>query len=256
MLDSKSKKRSATASSASQASPAPVKRQRETAGAGKPLDHASVPAVARNPATRDPERTSAAILAAAIAEFSEKGLGGARIDAIAERAGINKRMLYHYFGDKDALYARALKEIYGGIRSAERDLKLESLDPVAGIRQLATFTWRYFLQHPEFLSMLATENLNRASFLRELNWASTVNSPLVTVLGDVLRRGAETGVFRAGLDPVEVYVTMTGIGYFYLSNQHTMSVAFAKDFRDPDVLARWGDHMADVVLAWLTEGRR
>jgi AcrR family transcriptional regulator len=258
MLDSKSKKRAGAASSSPQASPVPAKRQRRNAPAAGATDHPSGREEVRNPGTRDPERTSAAILAAAIAEFSEKGLGGARIDAIAERAGINKRMLYHYFGDKDALYARALKEIYGGIRSAERELKLESLDPVAGIRQLATFTWRYFLQHPEFLSMLATENLNRASFLRALNWASTVNSPLVTVLGDVLRRGAETGVFRSGLDPVEVYVTMTGIGYFYLSNQHTMSVAFAKDFKDPEVLARWGDHMADVVLSWLTapaEGR-
>jgi AcrR family transcriptional regulator len=253
MLDSKSKKRSATASPAAQASPGPAKRQRETAGMSKSLDHTSVPAPARNPATRDPERTSAAILAAAIAEFSEKGLGGARIDAIAERAGINKRMLYHYFGDKDALYARALREIYQGIRSAERELKLESLDPVAGIRQLATFTWRYFLEHPEFLSMLATENLNKASFLRRMDWASSVNSPLVTMLGDVLRRGAEAGVFRPGIDPVEVYVTFTGIGYFHLSNKHTMSVAFARDFTDPTLLARWGEHMADVVLAWLAK---
>jgi TetR/AcrR family transcriptional regulator len=210
--------------------------------------------VARSAATRDPERTSAAILAAAIAEFSEKGLGGARIDAIAERAGINKRMLYHYFGDKDALYARALREIYDGIRTAERALKLESMDPVAGIRQLATFTWRYFLAHPEFLSMLATENLNRASFLRRTPWASRVNSPLVELLGGILRRGEESGVFRPGLDPVEVYVTMTGIGYFHLSNKHTMTVAFARDFDDPALLDRWGEHMADVVLAWLTQG--
>jgi TetR/AcrR family transcriptional regulator len=86
-----------------------------------------------------------------------------------------------------------------------------------------------------------------------MDWASTVNSPLVSVLGDVLRRGAQAGVFRPGLDPVEVYVTMTGIGYFHLSNKHTMSVAFARDFHDPALVARWGDHMADVVLAWLAK---
>ena len=114
------------------ASPATPSRQPGIDAAPSP---AADPA-GRTPGTRDPGRTSAAILAAAIAEFSEKGLGGARIDAIAERAGINKRMLYHYFGDKEALYARALKEIYAGIRSAERELRLESLDPVAGIRQL------------------------------------------------------------------------------------------------------------------------
>src|SRR4051794_14171774 len=135
MLDRKSKKRSGTTSSATQASPTRPKRQRETLVLPEGPDHASPSGAVRNAATRDPERTSAAILAAAIAEFSEKGLGAARIDAIAERAGINKRMLYHYFGDKEALYARALREIYQGIRSAERELKLESLDPVAGIRQ-------------------------------------------------------------------------------------------------------------------------
>jgi AcrR family transcriptional regulator len=243
MLDRKPGTRSAKRRST------PADPPRASQATASPAGPEAVPRVA---GSRDPGRTSKAILAAAIAEFSEKGFGGARIDAIAERAGINKRMLYHYYGDKEALYARALREIYDGIRSAERDLRLESLDPVAGIRQLATFTWHYFLAHPEFLSMLATENLNRASFLRRMDWVSTVNSPLVQVLDGVLRRGAAAGVFRPGLDPVEVYVTMTGIGYFHLSNRHTMSVAFARDFEDPALLARWGDHMAEVVLAWLS----
>ena len=61
------------------------------------------------PAHRDPERTRAAILAAATREFAEKGLGGARVDSIALRAGTNKRMLYHYFGDKEALYLVVLE---------------------------------------------------------------------------------------------------------------------------------------------------
>ncbi len=119
------------------------------------------PRVKRDPGVRDPERTAAAILAAAIDEFSENGYGGARIDAIAERAGVNKRMLYHYFGDKDALYERVLQEIYRGIRTAETKLNLRERDPVEGIRELCHFTWRYFIDHPEFLSLLGTENMNR-----------------------------------------------------------------------------------------------
>lgn len=205
----------------------------------------------RPAAVRDPERTSAAILAAAVEEFSENGFGGARIDAIAARAGVNKRMLYHYFGDKDALYERVLQKIYDGIRGAERRLNLRDRDPVAGIRELALFTWRYFIEHPEFLSLIATENMNKARVLRAASWAQTVNSPLVGVLSDLLERGAAKGVFREGLDPVDVYVAMAGIGWMYLSNRYTLSAAFARDFTDPGELERWGTLMADATLAFL-----
>lgn len=202
-------------------------------------------------ATRDPERTRAAILAAATHEFSDNGYGGARIDAIAARAGVNKRMLYHYYGDKDALYEHVLQDIYRGIRTAEQELELGGRDPVEGMRELAHFTWRYFLDHPEFLSLLATENMNKARVLRQASWAPRVNSPLVGVLGDLLGRGADAGVFRRGMDPVDVYVTMAGIGWFALCNRYTLSVSFDRDFLDRKHLARWGDQMADVVIAWL-----
>jgi AcrR family transcriptional regulator len=272
MLDNKSKggsavrgRRGATpgnrASRSRKASPEEAGRQQASAdapagqaGQGRPAEPAE-PAP-RTPGTRDPGRTSAAILAAAVEEFSEMGFGGARIDRIAERAGINKRMLYHYFGDKEALYAHALKEIYLGIRSAEKELRLEAMDPVAGIRKLATFTWDYFLKHPEFLSLLASENLNRAAVLRSTDWGGHVNSPLVEGLADLLRRGADAGQFRRGLDPAEVYVTMTGVGYFALSNRHTLSVAFGRDFGGPGLSEHWGEHMGDVVLAWLMAPER
>ena len=116
---------------------------------------------------RDPERTAAAILAAATCEFAENGYGGARINEIAARADVNKRMLYHYFGGKDALYLAVLEATYIGIRSAEFDLHLTDRDPVEAIRELARFTWQYFLDHPEFLSIISTENLLKAKFLRE-----------------------------------------------------------------------------------------
>ena len=110
--------------------------------------------------TRDPERTRAVILRAATAEITAKGLTGARVDAIAERAGVNKRMLYHYFGDKQGLYLAVLEATYAAIRAAEIGLNLTELDPAAGMRRLVLFTWQYFIDHPEFLSLLVTENMN------------------------------------------------------------------------------------------------
>jgi AcrR family transcriptional regulator len=201
--------------------------------------------------SRDPERTSAAILAAAIQEFAENSLGGARVDAIASRSGVNKRMIYHYFGSKEQLYTRCLQEIYRNIRSSEQDLALADLEPVAAIRELCRFTWDFYLKTPEFLSLLATENLNRGAFLRDAPWRPNVNSSIVGVLTDVLTRGADAGLFRPNVDPIDIYVTLAGIGYFYLSNKYTLSASFNRDFLDPVHLTRWGDHMADVVIAYL-----
>lgn len=197
---------------------------------------------------RDPDRTSQAILAAAKQEFAEKGIGGARVDAIAERAGVNKRMLYHYFGDKQGLYAAVLDEAYQAIRSAERDLHLDRADPEEGIRTLARFTWRYFLDNPEFLSLLATENLHKAENLKNSSRIPRIHSSFMGLLKSVLDKGAEQGRFKPGLDPVDVYLTIASMGAFYLLNRHTLSTVFNRDLMAPDRLDHWGDHLVEVVL--------
>jgi AcrR family transcriptional regulator len=200
---------------------------------------------------RDPERTRAAILAAALQEFALKGYGGARIDAIAMRAGANKRMLYHYFGDKDALYLAVLESAYRKIRSAERELHLSELNPQDAIRDLVRFTWNYFLQNPEFISLLGTENLHRAKFLRRSGQIFKLHSPLVAVLSDTLERGVQNGQFRAGIDPIQLYITIASLGFFYLSNRWTLSTIFQRDLMQSAELAARGNHIVDVVLAFI-----
>jgi AcrR family transcriptional regulator len=202
-------------------------------------------------AVRDPERTSAAILAAAVKEFMDKGYSGARINEIAKRAGANKRMLYHYFGDKEALYLAVLEGAYVAIRSAESKLHLADHDPVEGIRELALFTWRYFIEHPEFLSLLQTENMMKARHLKRSARIFDLHSPLVAVISDLLKRGAATGVFRADADPVKVYVSIASLGAFYLSNRYTLSTIFRRELTETKALAEWGDHIAHMILASL-----
>jgi AcrR family transcriptional regulator len=206
---------------------------------------------ARSGTSRDPEGTKAAILAAAMREFMEKGFGGARIDAIAAHAKINKRMLYHYYGGKEALYVAVLEETYTAIRKAEAKLDLAHRDPVEGLRDLVQFTFRYFLDHPEFLSLLGTENLMQAKFLRKSERIVAVNSPLIDELRDVLNRGAEKGVFRADTDPLDVYLTMASMGFFYLSNRWTLSTVFRRDLIATSEITRWGEHISDVLLSYL-----
>lgn len=203
---------------------------------------------ARNGAVRDPEGTKAAILSAATREFMEKGFGGARIDAIADHAKINKRMLYHYFGGKEDLYLAVLEHTYSAIRLAEAKLDLAHREPRDGLRELVQFTFRYFIEHPEFISLLGTENLLRGEFLKRSPRIVAMNSPLIDELRGVLERGAEAGVFRKDADPLDVYITMAALGFFPLSNRWTLSTVFGRDPGGKAESGRWADHIVDVLL--------
>jgi AcrR family transcriptional regulator len=203
------------------------------------------------PAPRDPERTRAAILAAATAEFSSKGLDGARVDDIARRAGVNKRMIYHYFGGKDGLYLTVLKASYAAIRTAERKMRLGDLPPIEGMRALVRFTWDYVVEHPEFLNLLATENLHRAANLKKLPHIRELHSPLIGVLSELLARGVKQKAFRAGVDPVQLYISIAALGFFYMSNRHTLSTIFGHNLDTPRALAERGDHIVEIVLGYL-----
>jgi AcrR family transcriptional regulator len=200
---------------------------------------------------RDPLGTRAAILAAATAEFTAKGLSGARVDAIAKAAGANKRMIYHYFGGKDGLYLAVLEETYAAIRRAEQRLHLGDRDPVEGMRELVRFTWAYFIAHPEFLSLLGTENLNKAAYLKRSQRIRELHSPLVGMISGLLERGERERVFRTGVDPVQLYVTIAALGFFYLSNRHTLATIFGRDLSGAKSLAEREQHIVDVVLNYL-----
>ncbi len=206
----------------------------------------------RRPAgERDPERTRASILSAAIEEFTAHGLDGARVDDIAERSGVNKRMIYYYFGDKNGLYLSVLEAIYSDIRNAETQLHLTDLEPTEAMLELVRFTWRYFIEHPEFLSLLATENLHRARHLKTSRHIRELHSPLVGNITKLLERGVRAKVFRSGVDAVQLYVTIASLGFFYLSNRHTLATIFGRDLSAREALAERGRHIEYVVLGYL-----
>ena len=198
-----------------------------------------------------PYRTQEQILVAACAEFAEFGLAGGRIDRIAERAGTNKRLLYYYYGNKDDLFLAVLERVYADIRTAEQALHLDAMDPVEAIRQLVSFTWHYYLEHPEFITLLNSENLHQARHLKQSERIQDMNSPLVQLLADVLGRGQREGLFRDGIDPVQLYISIASICYFYLSNNATLSAVFGRDLRTPKALAQRLSHMQEMVLGYV-----
>jgi AcrR family transcriptional regulator len=198
--------------------------------------------------SRDSAKSQERILRAATAEFAHHGLGGARVDRIAERAGANKRMLYYYFGNKDALFLAVLEASYAQIRSAELTLDLQHLDPRAALRRLVSFTWDYFLAHPEFLTLLNSENLHMGRHVARSRRVRQLHSPLVDMLRRILQRGERLGLFRRGVDPVQLYISIAGEGYFYLSNRYTLSRIFGRDLMTKAALATRARHNARMIL--------
>jgi AcrR family transcriptional regulator len=200
---------------------------------------------------RNPALTRHDILVAAREEFCEFGLDGARVDRIAERAAANKRLLYHYFGNKEALYSAVLLEAYREIRLGERDLHLQELSPTEAMRKLVGFTFDHFFANPWFIRLLATENILRAEHLKRIAEIPALHSPIVAQLRTVLAAGQKAKAFRAGVDPIHLYISIAGLSYFYFSNIHTLSVIFAVPLESEESLAERRAHVADVILGYL-----
>ena len=212
---------------------------------------AAIPSSAQEPRSRDADRSQQTILLAARDEFALYGLAGARVDRIAERADINKRLIYYYFKSKDDLFLAVLENTYADIRAAEQKLHLDEMDPVEAIRELVSFTWHYYLEHPEFISLLNSENQHNAAHLKKSSRIQEMNSPLVQMLDTVLERGRRQELFRAGIDPIQLYISIASICYFYLSNNQTLSTIFGRDLRAPKAMAQRLSHMTDMVLGYV-----
>lgn len=203
------------------------------------------------PRSRDADRSQQTILLAARDEFARYGLAGARVDRIAERAEVNKRLIYYYFKSKDTLFLAVLEAAYADIRSAEKALHLDEIDPVEAIRQLVAFTWNYYLEHPEFMSLLNSENQHNAAHLKQSARIQEMNSPLIQMLDVVLERGRSKKLFRNGIDPMQLYISIASICYFYLSNNQTLSAIFGRDLRAPKAMQQRLSHMTELVLGYV-----
>lgn len=199
---------------------------------------------------RDAARSKRAILDASLIEFSEHGHAGARIDSIAERAGVSKPLIYSYFGDKDALYAAALREAYVQIRQGERALNLDDKDPETAIRDLVDFSLRHFQEKPWFISMLNTENLRGGTTIRRIKDAAEIQSHLIGELQGLLERGVRMGQFRPGIKPTELYISIASLCYFPISNAHTLRAVFQVPVDEAWLAGRSAD-IGEMIIRFL-----
>jgi TetR/AcrR family transcriptional regulator len=224
---------------------AAVRRQRRSVVAAEAATSPRSATSAEGGAARE------AILSAARSEFAAKGLNGARVNQIADRAGVNKQLLYYYFGSKDHLYRTALEVVYAEIRTLERSLKLDDLAPEKAMATLVGFSFDYLAQHPDFIGLLNHENARGAMHVRGSPAIRATNSPLIELIGTTLKRGVRDKVFRRGIDPVELYISVAGMSYFFFSNRLTLASIFGRDLALPTALKAYRRHVVALALAGL-----
>jgi AcrR family transcriptional regulator len=201
--------------------------------------------------TNDPARTMANILEIATREFADKGLAGARIDEIAAATRTSKRMIYYYFESKEGLYVAVLEEAYRRMRAIEAELHLEDLPPEDALRKLVGFTVDYQLANPDFIRLVMTENIHRGEFLARSKSIQKLNVPAIEGLRRVYERGVADGVFRVGLDPIDLHMSISALSVFNVANRHTFALIFKRNLDDRPTLIRRRDSIIEMVVRFV-----
>jgi len=201
--------------------------------------------------TNDPERTKAGILAVATQEFGEKGLAGARIDEIAAATHTSKRMIYYYFGSKEGLYLAVLEESYRSIRAIESRLQLDDLEPVAALRTLVGFTFDHHRSNENYIRLVMAENMLRGQYMAQSKSIQDLNVPAIATISRLYERGLASGVFRPGLDPVDIHASISALTFFNVSNEHTFGLIFKLDTRAPTYAAHRRECVIDMIVRYL-----
>jgi TetR/AcrR family transcriptional regulator len=201
--------------------------------------------------TRNAEASRAKILDTAREEFVTHGLAGARVDRIAARSQVNKNLIYHYFDSKEALYLEVLESIYGGLRASQGDDTLRALPPPEAMRRLVASTFDHLVATPDLIRLMSIENIHYGRYLKGSKVVKALYRPLLDTISAILARGQAEGIFRRNVDAVDLYLSISALAYFNLSNQHTLSWLLDVDLAAPSRLARRRRHVVEMVMAYL-----
>ena len=223
---------------------------RPALGRGKTVIGASQKARS-GPAGRTGADTRQLLLSVATRQFAEDGYDGARVDRIVAECGVSKNLLYHYFDSKDSLFVAVMEQAYLQMRERQKEWSFADLEPEDAIERLVLYTFDHFVEQPTVISLLNSENLHKARHIAQSSAIPRLYDPLLQTIGDLLTRGQKLKKFRDNVDPIDLYITISGLSYFYLSNRYTLSHVFQQDLTASDRIARRRRHAVDVVLGYL-----
>jgi AcrR family transcriptional regulator len=206
--------------------------------------------------TQDPEGTRQNIIEVASEEFALNGLSGARIDEIAAKTRSSKRMIYYYFGDKEGLYLSALENAYRRVREGESRLDIEGLGPLEALRRLVEFTFDHHHEHEHFIRMVMIENIHHGEYLERSKVIRDLNVTAIGTIETLYARGVADGLFREGIDAIELHWQISALCFFNVSNRATFSHLFGRDFGADTAQAALRRNAVDMVVRYVVRPDR
>jgi AcrR family transcriptional regulator len=205
---------------------------------------------------QDPEAVKADILRVATAEFAEQGLSGARIDEIASKTLVSKRMIYYYFGDKEGLYRAVLEGVYAKLRADEEALNLDGFDPVNALRRLTESTFESHHALPDFIRLVMIENIHHAKYMKRSEVIPRLNVSIIDRLEQICQRGTAAGLFYEDVDPLTLHWMISAMSFYNVSNRYTFSHSFGESLQTTEGQSALRHLVVEAVLASSVIGHR
>ena len=206
------------------------------------------------PVQRNPDRTRRRILQAAIRLFAAHGFHAVSVDQIVGKARVNKRMVYHYFGSKDALFEAALSEVYKRIEEFEFHAVERGRSPREKLSRLLESYFEFLDLEPEFTRLLQWENLEKGRHLTKENHLLTKN-PFLARFRAIVQDGVATGEFRRELDVTHLMIHFIGLCFIYHSNRFSLSQSLELDLGSPKVKERGLNQVLQLVFDGIANPR-
>jgi len=197
---------------------------------------------------RSAKTTRDNILRAAKKIFAKDGYDGARVDTISKAAKSYDSLIYYYFGSKEKLFIEVLQNAYRDMFEAEKNLQLDREDPIAALRQFFEFPLRYYVAHPEIITLLGTENLQKGKHIAKARPSEQFALPAIAIMQTIVDQGVAKGLFRPDVDCRKLYIAMTALGYFYVSNRYTFSTFLGHDLMQADNIEDWADFVGGLLV--------
>lgn len=198
---------------------------------------------------KDSAKTKEAIFRAAEEAFSQKGLYGTRVDEIAKSAGVNKRMIYEYFGCKVDLYKEVLGGAYSRIASAGRSIVDEDDTYEEAIGKVVRFYFNYLNDNPAYVNLILWENLNKGEFISGIG--SDIRPPALTRLRGILERGMEAGRIKKDTDPDQILITLLTSTFAYFSNRYTLGKMLKTDLMRKESIDKRAGDLASMLITYI-----
>lgn len=200
---------------------------------------------------RDPKRSRNAILQAAIREFAEQGIAGARTGSIARAAHVNKALLYYYFKDKESLYGASLDRIFEQMGQHMMEVLDRDLPPGQKMLAYAATYFDFIARHDVNRNLVQMEMMRAGHGSPHLQRiARQYFQPLFKRLSEVLREGIASGEFRP-INPVQFIPSMVALVVFYFINAPVMKTMMDFDPLSPKRIAERRAAVLDFLSAAL-----